>query len=260
MSILENYPSVANANVWGENEEAEAAGVAADYEMLNKVKICLILQEWETPDSTFKDTLSEYIYDKSMLTVKYEFIDVVTLQVIPVLRVVVTRGYSMSQTQADISGVLDDQFKLGDTTKLGTSIKYSNVISAIDNLDGVSYCNMDLEIYKELSDTYSSFFDYGAALEATDIKPESVRLFINDTYVTCDSDNGDDTGSFSSAGGYTISGTVNYSTGEVLVNVSGSPTSVYTRYQQDSNGNIVPDFREICKLWEVDVQSISMES
>lgn len=260
IAILENYSSVASANVWGENEEAEAAGTDADYEMLNKVKISLVLQSWELPDSDFKSILSGYLYDLSMLTVKYEFVTPTFLLVIPVLQVKVNIGYSLSQTQADIVSELNDQFELGDTTKLGTMIKYSNVLSALDELEGVSYISMTLEIKKSLSDTYDSMYDWGEALDAVDILPESARLFIDGTYVVADVDGGSGTGTFSSAGDYIISGTINYSTGVVLLDISPEPSSVYIRYQQDSNDSVVPGFNEICKLDSVDVQSISMES
>ncbi len=258
-AILENYPGVASANVWGENEEALAAGTPAVHEMLNKVKMSVILQEWELLDATFKDTLSSYIYDQSMLTVKYEFVDPVVLLVIPTLDIIVSTGYSMSQTQADVEEVLDDQFLLGTATKIGTMIKYSNVISAINDLDSVAYVNMTLEIKKSLDDGYDSYFDWGEILDATDILPESVRLFIDGAYVTKDSDNGDGTGSFTSAGIYTISGTIDYSTGEILLDISPAATSVFVRYQTDYDGNIQPAFCQICKLEEVDVQNISME-
>ena len=261
-SILENYSSVASANVWGEREEADAAGTTADYEMLNKVKISLVLQSWETADSNFEDTLSTYLYTLSMIAVKYEYVDPTFLLVIPTLTVKVNEGYSLSQTQADIEEELADQFLLGTTSKLGTRIKYSNVLSAIDALEGVSYISMDLEIKKALSDTYDSAYDWGAVLDATDILGESARLFINGTYVTTDSDGGSGTGSFDgTAGGYIISNSsINYSTGVVLMDISPTPTSVYIRYRQDENDNIVPSFNQICKLEEVDVTSISMES
>ncbi len=182
------------------------------------------------------------------------------LLVIPVLTVKVATGYSMSQAQANIETALAAQFTLGTTTKLGTIVKFSNVISALDDLDDVAYVNMFLEIKKVLSDSYDSGYDYGATLDVTDIKPETVRLFIDGTYVAVDSDNGDGTGSFSSVGIYTLSGSVNYTTGVILLDVSPTPTtSIWVRYQQDEGGNIVPALRQICRLDSVDVQSIQME-
>lgn len=259
IAILENYPGVANVNVWGENEEIAISGDDADYEMLNKVKICIILQEWELTDDDFEEILTAYIYNLSMLTVKYEYLTPVILYVIPTLIVKVITGYSKSQTQADISEEVEKLFKLGDTTKLGTMMKYSEVISAIHDLSGVAYVSMSLEIKKVLSDSYDSFSDFGAVLEATDILPESVRLFIDGSYVTVDSDDGDSTGSFSDAGGYTISGDIDYSTGILTLDIAPTPSEVYVRYQQDKDGNIEPTFRQICKLSEIDIAGIEME-
>jgi len=253
ISIIGNYSGVADVNVWGENEEAEAAGTTVDYEMLNKVKISVVLQEWQLPDSVFKSNLSAALYAKSMLTVKYEYVTPVIIYVIPRLWVMAAEGESLSQTQADIETALDGQFSLGDTTKLGTTVKYSNVLAAIDDLDRVAYANMDLEIYKTLSSTYNSSYDWGALLEVTSIEPGTVRLFVDGTYVATDVDQYDGTGTFTASG---VSGTVNYSTGEVLITAAGT-TAVYVRYQQAQNGNVVPTFRQICKLQDVDIVSIS---
>jgi len=255
-SILENYAGVANTNVWGENEEALAAGVPAVQSMLNKVKMCILLQNWELPGTTFKDTLSAYIYNKSMLTVKYEYVDPVILLVIPVLNVKVAEGYSMSQAQADIETALAAKFVLGDTTKLGTITKYSEIISAIHDLTNIAYVSMVLEIKKVLSDSYDSAYDYGATLDALDIKPETVRLFVDGVYVTTDVDGGSGTGTFTASG---ISGTINYSTGVVGVDVPPTATAAHVRYQQDENDNIIPLSEQICKLDDTDIDSISME-
>ena len=260
ITILENYPGVANANVWGENEEAIAAGVSAVQSMLNKVKMCVILQDWELMDDTFENTLSNSIYDESMITVKYEFVDPVLLDIIPVLTLKVSTGYSMSNAQDTAELAVSGQFVLGDTTKLGDMIKYSNVIAAIDALESIAYVNMVLEIRKELDDNYDSSCDYGIALDAVPIEPGTVRLFVDGSYVLTDTDNGDGTGTFSGSDPYTISGTIDYETGVILLDINPSPTSsIHVRYQQDEDGNIVTTFGQIAKLYDVDVESISME-
>jgi len=205
-AILEAYSSVETANVWGENEEAEAAGTAANYEMLNKVKMSLVLQNWELPDTAFKATLSDYLYDISMLTVKYEFVTPTILNVYPVLYITVTKGESLSQANADVAAVLANQFLLGTTTRLGVPIKYSNVLSAIDALQNVAFVNMTLEIKQDLSDTYDSYSDWGAALSATAILPESARIFVDGTYICSDVDGGSGTGTFTAVG---VTGTIN---------------------------------------------------
>lgn len=259
ISILENYSGVASVNVWGENEEAEDSGVDADYEMLNKVKMCLVLQGWEHPDDAFKNTLSDYIYGISMLTVKYEFVQAVILDVVPRLFVKVLSGHSLSQVQSDVEIAVSDNFSLGDTAVLGSIVKYSSVVNAIDDVDGVSYANMTFEILKDLEAGYQSTHDFGEALDALPVKEGTARLYIDGTYVTVD----DGEGSFSYSESYTISGTINYETGLVLLDVDpSSVSSIYIRYQQSvDSGNgmdISPSMRQICKLYDVDT-TIGME-
>ena len=255
IAILENYAGVANANVWGENEEAVAAGVAVVASMLNKVKMAVVLQDWALPGVTFKSTLSDYIYDISMLTVKYEFVTPVILLVIPVLDVRVTEGHSLSQAQADIETALATKFVLGSTTKLGTTVKYSEILSAVHDLENVAYVSMDLEIKKDLSDSYDSTYDWSEALDAIPIKPETCRVFVDGVDTVTDVDAGDGTGAFTASG---ITGAVNYTTGVISLDIAPTPSSVYVRYQQDSNDNITPSSNQIAKLEDTDINSISM--
>lgn len=260
-AILENYPGIANVNVWGETEEALAAGVPSMISMRGIARICILLQEWLWADATFTNTLSEYLYTNyAELTTRYEFIDPVVLQVIPRLTMRVQQGHSLSNTQTLAEAAVTEQFVLGDTTRLGEIVKYSVVLGAIGNTDGVSYANMVLEILRDLSPSYSSFCDYGATLEATDILPGSVRLFVDDVYVTSDVDGGFGVGTFSSAGGYTISGTIDYTSGVLTLDINPAPSlNIYVRYQQDGDGNITPTMRQIAKLYDVDFVSVSME-
>lgn len=261
IAILKNYQGVADANAWGEKEEADALGVSSLLSMRGIARLSVILQDWILPDSTFKATVADSIYSKSMLTVKYEWIDPVILYVIPTLVVKVEKGESLSQTQVDIEEALQDEFALGDTTKIGTLVKYSHILAAIDNLPNVAYATMTLEVKKDLSSSYSSLWNWGATLEATPIVPGTVRVFIGDNYQLTDTDNGDGTGTISGTPfSYTITGTVNYTTGVLLINISPAAVSAHVRYQQNQNGNVVPTLRQICKLDSVDINSITMES
>jgi len=259
ISILENYAGVANANVWGENEEAEVAGTSVVAAMLNKVKMCVLLQDWELPGTTFKSTLSAHIYDISMLTVKYEFVTPVILLVIPVLDVRVTEGHSLSQAQADIEVALATKFVLGDTAKLGTIVKYSEVLSAIHDLENVAYVSMDLEIKKVLSDSYDSTYDWSEVLDATDVKPETCRVFVDGVYKVTDVQISATKGTFSLPA-IGLTGDIDYHSGLITLDVVTSPAlPVYVRYQQDQNDNIVPSANQIAKLEDTDINSISME-
>lgn len=254
IAILENFAGVANVNVWGENEVAEAAGTSVDYESLNKVYISIILQEWQIPDDDFKDTLSAVVYDQSMLTVKYEFDDPDIILVFPLLDVVVTAGYSLSATQTAIETELAAQFLLGSTTKLGMMMKYSNIIGALDELVSVAYLNMILEIYQVLLTDEDSSGDYAGTLLALPIVTESIKVYVGSTQVGVD----DGAGIFTDLSSeYDVVGTINYTTGVIAVDISPLPTeTVSVRYRQDEDGNIVVDFNEIAKLHDVNFNTI----
>ena len=258
ISLLRNFAGVADANVWGENEVAEANGVPQDVEMLNKVNISTVLQDWALPDSTFKTTLSDFLFTKSMIAIKYEFITPVFLTVLPFLQVTVASGNSTSQAQSDIDEAVQAEFLLGTTTSLGTIIKYSQVLSAIHNLDTVAYATMLLEIVRDLSSTFNSVNDFGITLNALPVKPETTRLFVNGSFSVVDIDNTDGTGSFTASG---ITGTITYATGVVVIDITPTPSSINVRYQQDENENIVPTFNQICRLHDdiTDIETIAVE-
>lgn len=254
-AILDSYPSVASSNEWGENEED-----APNYDMFNRVKICIILQDWVLPGTTFKATLSEYLYTKSQITVKYTYIAPDIVEIIPTLDVTVSDGYELSAIQSNIETALSDLFALGSTTKLGLSKRYSDIVYAIDDLDGVSYHHLTMEIYQELESSYDSFYGYGQTLQLLSVKASSVRVFVNDTQVAVD----DGAGSFTDqSSAYAISGDINYTTGYVGIDISpalGASDTLYVRYQQDENGDLLVSNNQICKLRETDITSIGYES
>ena len=258
IAILENYAGVANANAWGENEENPP-----NYDMFNRVKLVILLQNWALPGTTFKEDLSEFLYEKAQLTVKYEYIDAVILDVIPVLDVKANTGYTLSTVTDNIEEALGQQFILGTTTRLGTPKRLSDLIYVVDDLAGVSYHHMVLEIRKLLVNPWDSYYTWGEYLDAIPVLPTSVRLFIGSDQVAVDDGNPDSSGNghfIDQSSIYTISGIVNYASGYVGIDISPTPADpVYIRYQQDQNGDIVVSDSQICKLYDVDVVSIAYD-
>lgn len=259
IAILKNYPSIAEANVWGENEET-----SPDYDMFNTVKLCVILEDWKHPTDAFKTALATYLYAVSMLTVKYEFIEATFLDVLPSLDVLVNTDYALSAAQSDIETALAAQFVLGTTSQLGISKKYSNLVRVVDNLDSVNYHHMTLKIRKNLTATYESGYDYGETLDALPIKPGSVEIY-------ADTDSGDDVlmarddeaGEFTDlSSNYAVTGYINYTTGVVGVEFEPDTfiSNVYVKYQQDEDGDIVPGEKQICKLYDVEITEIGYVS
>jgi len=259
IAILENISGVANANVWGELEEAEAAGTTVDYEMLNRVRISMILQDWELPDNIFKTNISNLLYDQSMIAVKYEFIDPYILNVAIELDVVAAKGSSLTEVQNLIETTLEAQFALGTTTKIGTNIYYSNLVRSVDALDDVVYLDMTVLLRKTLTEDYNSDGDFGAILNGDPVKSNSVEVYIGTELVATDDGAGNIVDATSN---YTVTGTINYTTGliEVAVVESVGSNEVYVKYEQDENGNIITEFTEIAKFHSVTFNSISIES
>lgn len=254
-ALLINYPGVATANAWGENEEDEP-----DYDMFNKVNICLLMQNWAHPSTTTKALISSYLYTYSMITVKYEYITAVILDVIIVIDITVVKGYSLSQTQVDVETALEADFVLGVTTDLGEDKQYSNLVRIADALSSVAWHHMTLEIRKELTSGYDSIHEFGATLGATPILPSSVRVFVGDDEVGID----DGAGGFTAIESYyVLDGAIDYDTGVCTINFDPdvpAGATVYVRYQQDSEGDIETSERQVCRLYDINVTSISLET
>lgn len=252
-AFLINTENIVEVNVWGENEEDPP-----NYDMFNRVKICLLLQEWHVPPQSTKDRLELMLYEKSLMTVKYEWVDAVILEIVPVLDVVVNRRFSLAVTQATIEAVLRDQFILGQTARFGESRRKSNLIERIDSLDSVSHLYLTLEIYQALIENDGI---YSATLLSDSIKPGTVNLYIGNNLVAVDQDREttDEIGDFVVVDDdYSVVGTVDYATGDVEVEVhpleEGDVVSV--RYQQDNEGDVVVGNNGICKFSFLDMKSI----
>lgn len=253
VAILEDYAGVANANAWGENEEDPP-----NYNMYNQVKLVVLLQNWQLPDSTFEDTLSEYLYTKSLMTVRYSYVDPDILEIIPTMVIKATRGSTLSYIQSLITSSLEDQFTLGTTTRLGTSKRISDVVASIEAVAGVSYSYTTLKIRKLLTYQYHPSYHWGEVMTATPVIPGTIELYVNGTKEAVDNGSGGWTNTGSTF--TVVTGMVNYTTGSCLVSTSPalpSDATVNVLYQQDENGDVVVTKNQICKLYETEFTSIS---
>lgn len=246
-AIIDNYSSVASSNVWGENEESPP-----DPTMYNKVRLCVLLQNWEDPDTAFKTVLSEYLETKAQITVHYEYITAELLYIIPVVTASIVKGYSLSNADALIETAINGQFTLGDTTKIGNDIHLADIMTAVEAEESVSFHRMYLDIYQEL-DT-DSVYDYAGVLKALTILEGSVKVYVGGVLVATD----DGAGNISDPGGgtYTVTGDINYTTGVIGVDFTPEPiTTISIRYQQDNNGDISVDKDQICKIQDIEITS-----
>ena len=231
--------------VWGEQEED-----SPDIDMFNVVKVCMILQGWETPDSSCKSETTAYLNDYKTVTVRLVYIDPAIINVIPVVTVYVDRAAILNTVKALVDTKLVDTFELGRDT-LGTDIRHSDVVKDIDSLAGVGYHYIVFDIRKDLGIESG---EYRATLDLTPVKVNSVRIYNgSDTLMAADDGSGDLVDSGGSGSG-DIVGSINYSTGVlVYTDPLASGEDYYCRYQQDENGDLVTDKNEALKLYETEV-------
>lgn len=251
MAVIGSYPSVGDVNVWGEAEEANP-----NYNNFNQVKICAILQNWVLPDESFQSTLSEYLYNKSLMTVRYSYVDSVVLEVIPSLTIVANSGVSLSYLQAQIDTTLASQFVLGSTTNLGTSVYFGDIVALIEGIAGVKRSYVVLKVRKELTSAYDSTYSWSQLMDTVPLLIGGVELYIDDTKIATDNGSG---GWTASSSAYTISGLIDYNTGLVGANISPSPITgetVYCRYQQNNSGDILVGLNQICRYIKTEYISI----
>ena len=254
VAILDNTAGIASSNAWGENEENPP-----NYNMFNRVKICIVLQDWLPPSADFKTALAAALYQKAQLTVKYTFVDAVIIEVIPVIDAKITRGYSLSTLETNIPAIVKDQFELGVTTKLGVSKRLADVMNAIENLDGVDYHYLTLDIFKKLvaKFTFTPSNAYGEIMDAIAISRNTARLYLrsagNDVLLA--RDNG--VGGWTDEGpSYAVTGSINYATGKVGVDIVPAPdptSTIFVRYNQDERGDVVVTANQICRMQDIEV-------
>lgn len=255
-AILKNFPGVADAIVFGENEVTPP-----NYDMYNQVQICAILQDWIVPDVTFQSILTNYLYSQSLITVRYSYLDPTIIYITPTLKVTLVPGASLTYTQSLIAAAVGSQFLLGTTTLLGQNKYQSDVIRVIEETIGVNHCHVLLKIQKDLALTIPA--TYTCNMELFDVVRGKVELWLVDAGGGGTTQIGVDNGSggWTNLGAYTLTGSVAYVTpGLVSATLSPTPASgsaVFIRYQQDQDGDLILSNYQICQDLPIVYTSIS---
>jgi len=252
VSLILNFPGVAAVNVFGENENNPP-----NYNMMNQVQFCIILQNWADPSISpnWKEALSAYLYSKSLTTVRYSFVSPVILPIVPILYVKLVQGTSVSQIQGQISAAINNLFILGDTITFAQPVYQASVIDAIENINGVVNCHVSLNIQNILSGSGAS---WSTTLSALNVLPGSAQLWVGNVQVAVD--NGLGTG-WTGMNSYTLSGsTISYTTGAVsITNLTPNPGAGVIPtilYSQNNTGDIQPSQNQICQLNAIQYSSI----
>lgn len=262
-AILLNSPvvDIASANAWGENEELLFGG-AANYDMFNRVKLCILLQEWNLLSDSMKETLSQYLYGKSMITVKYTYVTPDIVEVIPTLDLKITKGYTLSTVNDAVLAAIADQFVLGTTTVLGTPKRIGDLVAIIEAVPGVSYSHTQLLIYREMDRISAGVYNVSLPLLTVAYRGVSIYAAIGggvDTLIATD----DGAGNITPIAGNVVTGTVDYATGVVDVTVTvpvvGVADVVSVRYLQDQGGDVVVGQNQAAKHRLTNITSYTYE-
>jgi Baseplate J-like protein len=253
-ALISNYPGVADVMVYGENDLTPP-----NYDMYNQVRICAILQNWTLPTPTFEAELSTYLYTKSLITVRYSYVDPAIIYVVPELTVRLSQGTSISTTQGLIESAIQNQFILGTTTTLGQSVYQSDIVDSVESIQGVLNCHATLKVQKALALGADSSYTYAATADLLPVLESNVELWVGTSQVAIDNGANSWTNLGSS---YTVTGTVNYITGLIGVNISPAipaGSTIFVRYQQNnaaitinSLGDLVLSQGQICR-WSSNV-------
>lgn len=251
-AILKDYPGIADAIVFGENDRNPP-----NYDYFNQVEICVILQNWILPSPTFQAALTSHLYSKSLITVRYSYLDPEIIYVVPCMKVVLTPGASQSYVEGLIKNAVDSQFVLGSTTLLGQSKYESDITHAVENVIGVDHCHVTMKLQKSLQQGFLSAYDFAENMDLLPAVAGKVELWIDNEQIAVD----DGANGWTDLSTYTVTGVVNYtSPGLVGANISPAPdpgSAIYIRYQQDEDGDLVLTNNQICKNLPIVYISIS---
>ena len=84
------------------------------------------------PNVTFKQELSDFLYTKSMLTVRYSYVAADILLAIPSVFLKVIPGFSLSEVRSNVESAIGTYFELGITSRLGQNKRESDIIHLIE--------------------------------------------------------------------------------------------------------------------------------
>jgi len=242
--LIEKFRSVVSAQVWGEYEENPP-----NQEMFNVVKVSLVLENWALPDDAFKEELRQYLDDYKTITTKINFVDVEIYDVVPVAIVFVNKLYSLSSVKANVEAVIEDYFSLNRDV-LGRSARLSDLMRAIDSVEGVEYVHLYLDIKENIGTGDGSATSFSGTLHLTPVKKFSVKVYRAGNL------EGQDDGQGNITGGNISSGSVNYDTGAISVTFSSAPAEgekIDVRYQQDKNGDIEVNRNQALKVLDKEI-------
>lgn len=234
-SIIEAFPFVKKVNVWGEEEVNEDAGnepgtfIAAEENVVHVA----IVSNLDSSITAYQESLiREGINNKKGPTDIIQFDETNFIYIAFNIAAFITdKNYTISYVTEQIATQLSTKYSIS-ALSFKHPIYLSDYIATINNADGVGYHNTTFQLYT--FDSFTSSYVCNIDIAMTNIKPNSVKLYIKDVtqtglYVLFAQDDG--AGNLVANGTLTLSGsTINYTNGIATVIITDGLTAAYPNY------------------------------
>lgn len=235
--ILSTFSFVAKCNCWGAYEtNIDAGNDPWDYIATedNLVQITCLTTAQENLSDAQKTTISEQIQPKKSPTDIIQFNNVEFIYMIfNVNARVKDRAYTLSQVRTNIYTDLSETYSF-DNLDFFQSIYESDYITLIDTSEGVDNHDTTVDLFVET--TFDTPYIQSLTLPLAPIDTSSVRIYVKDTSIVSSdfeligTDNG--LGVFTPEAGYDLTNSsINYTNGDLVINVVSGLSGTYTDYE-----------------------------
>lgn len=239
-ALLLAYPGVLKAECFGEQEQLGGESSNPDYAW--KVVLVIVPSGFEDISpaefQALKDAILIYLESKKVLGTSLSFEDPTYIYVDFEVHAYAVATYDASEVEAGIVSALDGIVNLQDIS-LGDDVRYSDVVRAIDEVDGVSYHHTEVYAAEEIGEGDDITTQWSATLKLTPLDRGNVLVYLDNngelTRVGYDDGEGTLQSDPSLPDPRVTGGTVDYSSGVITDLTFSSPPStgvkVRIRYQ-----------------------------
>jgi hypothetical protein len=235
-TIIENFPFVLKANVWGAYEVNIDAG-NSPWDFIpteeNLVHTAIISSTSQNLTTAQKLLVSAYISDFQSPTdiLTFETVEFVNL-IFNTVAYINNRSYTLSEVNSAIKIKLADTYSVT-ALNFFQPIRFSDYQRLIDEVPGVDYHDTTVTLYKNY--IFNSSFEFTLDLPVYPILPGSIQVYVQDIVLNDDEflmATDDGSNSWTGETGYTgVTGSISYVSGVGLFYLNSTLPETYSNYQ-----------------------------
>lgn len=235
-TIIENFPFVLKANVWGAYEVNIDAG-NSPWDFIpteeNLVHAAIISSTSQNLTNAQKLLISNYISNFQAPT------DILTFETVEFVNLIFNtnayisdRSYTLSEVNSSIKTTLADTYSVT-ALNFFQPIRFSDYQRLIDEVAGVDYHDTIVTLYKNY--VFDSSFNFTLDLPTYPIDPGSIYIYVKD--IVLDEDEfliavDDSANGWTGQPGYTgITGSISYTSGAGLFYLNSTLPNLYSNYE-----------------------------